>query len=105
MLRVAIACVVTAVVSFGIAATVGLGGRTSPQSLRVGVGVSAHFGVNDLLCVNEPASGSPRFKTPGVACSSDAQPYTGLDFWFTRTGVTITAPATAGGRILYSLKR
>jgi hypothetical protein len=69
------------------------------------VGDSAHFAVNDLLCVNEPGSGSPRFKTTGVACSSDAQPYRGLDFWFTRTRVIITAPATTGGRVLYNLKR
>jgi hypothetical protein len=55
--------------------------------------------------VNEPASGSPRFKTTGVACSSDAQPYRSLDFSFTRTRVIITAPATTGGRVLYNLKR
>jgi hypothetical protein len=105
--RTVAACVVTSAVTvFAVASATGLAGRVAlTRSVHVGVGDSAHFAVNDLLCVNAPASGSPRFKTTGVACSSDAQPYRGLDFWFTRTRVVITASATTGGRVLYSLKR
>jgi len=50
------------------------------HSVQAGVGDSAHFDVNDLLCVDEAASGWPRFRTPGVACSSGAPPERGLDF-------------------------
>ena len=105
MLRTTTACAATALISFLVAATTGLARSMDPRSTQVNVDVSAHFAANDLLCVNEPASGAGRFKTPGIACSSDAEPYRELAFWVTPTRLVITAPATAGGRILYNLKR
>ena len=105
MLRTVAACVVTSpVTAFAVTSATGLAGRVATtRTVQVGIGDSAHFAVNDLLCVN--SSSSPRFKTTLVACSSDAQPYRGLAFWFTRTRLIITAPATTGGRVLYNLKR
>jgi len=107
MLRTVAVSGVTAIVTAAITATSGFAGHNviRVQSVQITVGDSAHFAVSDLLCVNESASGSPRFKTTGVACSSDAQPYRGLDFWFTRTRVIITGPAVSGGQVLYNLKR
>ncbi|HVC88915.1 MAG TPA: hypothetical protein VNC40_16030 [Gaiellaceae bacterium] len=106
MFRIAVACVLTSTATFLVISATGPALTTgASQSIQAPVGESVHFAVNDLLCVNEPAGGGGRFKTTGVACSSDAQPYRELGFWFTRTRVIITAPATKGGRILYNLKR
>jgi len=106
MFRTVAACVLTSAATFLLISTTGLAGTTArSQSVQAPVGESVHFAVNDLLCVNEPAGSGGRFKTTGVACSSDAQPYKELSLWFTRTRVVLTAPATSGGRILYSLKR
>ncbi len=106
MFRIAFVCVLTSAATFLVISATGLARTTTAsQSLQAPVGASVHFAVNDLLCVNEPAGRGGRFKTTGVACSSDAQPYHGLALWFTQTRVIITAPATKGGRILYSLKR
>ena len=106
MFRTVAACVLTSAATFLLISTTGLAGTTAPsQSVQAPVGESVHFAVNDLLCVNERAGGGGRFKTTGVACSSDAQPYKEPGVWFTRTRVVITAPALSGGRILYSLKR
>jgi hypothetical protein len=70
---------------------------------RVGVRGTAFFEGNDLICVNEPASGSPRFRKPGVACSSSGQPYKGIGVWITKSSVVITSPPN--GRVLKSYKR
>ena len=106
MFRTATACVVTSAATFLVISATGLARTTlASQSVQAPLGESVHFSVNDLLCVNEPAGRGGRFKTAGVACSSDAQPYKELSVWFTRTTVVILAPATSGGRILYSLKR
>ena len=85
MLWMSIACAITALITFAIAAGSGLGEHTAARGyVWIGVGDTAHFAADDLLCVNEPASGARRFGTAGVACSSDAQPYRGYGFWFTR---------------------
>jgi hypothetical protein len=105
MLRTTAACAVTSAVTFAVAATSGLAGHdgTPTQSMQVTVGDTAYFSGNDLICVNAYASGAPRFKTPGVACSSYAQPYHGFGVWFTRTRLVITSPPN--GRTIYNLKR
>ena len=60
MLRMSIACPITALIAFAIAAGSGLGEHTATRgSVWIGVGDTAQFAANDLLCVNEPASGAP----------------------------------------------
>ena len=103
-MRMSIACAITALITFAIAAGSGLGEHTAARgSVWIGVGDTAHFAANDLLCVNEPASGAPRFRTAGVACSSDAQPYRGYGFRFTRAHVLVTTPPN--GRVVFKLRR
>ena len=58
----------------------------------IDVGQTAIFRAQDLICVNEPASGAPRFKTSGVACSSYAKPYSGIGVWLTPHRVLVTHP-------------
>jgi hypothetical protein len=70
---------------------------------NIAVGETAIFTGQDLLCVNERASAAPRFKQPGVACSSYASPYQGLGLWLTRTTVKATRPPN--GRVTYVMHR
>lgn len=104
MLRTLAACVVSAVVGAALAAGAGLGARSAkPRVITVPVGGTAVFAGRNLLCVNEPASGAPRFHHAGVACSSHAQPYGGLGIWLTRTELKLTRPPN--GKLVATLAR
>ena len=93
MQRTFLACVVTAAATAAITAGIGSGsGASRPMVRTIGVGQTAIFTHQDLICVNEPASGAPRFKTTGVACSSYVKPYVGIGAWFTRQQLVITRP-------------
>jgi len=104
MLRTFVACAITAAITACLTAGVGLGSRSATHAVKnIAVGETAIFASQDLLCVNEPASGAPRFKQSGVACSSYASPYHGLGLWLTRTTVKATRPPN--GRVIYVLHR
>jgi hypothetical protein len=92
MFRTLIACVATAALTVAVTSSLGFAARSSPRVKTVGVGETAIFARNDLICVNEPSSGAPRFKQPGVACSSYARPYQGVGVWLTRTRIVVTRP-------------
>ena len=92
MFRTSVACVVTAAITGAATSNLGFASRSTPRVKTVQVGQTAIFPRNDLICVNEPSSGAPRFKQPGVACSSYARPYQGIGLWLTRTRVVITRP-------------
>ena len=92
MFRTLIACVATAAITVATTSSLGFASRSSPRVKTLEVGETAIFARNDLICVNEPSSGAPRFKQPGVACSSYARPYQGIGLWLTRTRVVITRP-------------
>jgi hypothetical protein len=93
MQRTLLACVVTAAATAALTAGIGSGsGASNPMVRTIGVGQTAIFAHQDLICVNEPASGAPRFKTTGVACSSYVKPYVGIGAWFTRQQLVITRP-------------
>jgi len=92
MLRTVAACAATAAITAGLTAGVGLGSRGAQHVKTIAVGDTAIFANQDLLCVNEPTNGAPRFKQTGVACSSYASPYHGVGVWLTRTALTITRP-------------
>ena len=50
MLRMSIACAITALITFAIAAGSGLGEHTAARgSVWIGVGDTAHFAADDLL--------------------------------------------------------
>ncbi len=101
MLKTALACVATAGVCFTITATSGLG-SAGTVTVRAGSG-GARFPVADVLCVAELASGAPRFREPGVACSSYKHPYNGVGVWFGAHRVVLTSPAN--GRAIYTVRR
>jgi hypothetical protein len=103
VLRTFVACAVTAAITAFFTAGVGLGFGSAARVKNIAVGETAIFASHDLLCVNEPASGAPPFKQPGVACSSYARPYNGLGLWLTRTAVTVTRPPNV--HVLYVLHR
>jgi hypothetical protein len=92
MYRTFLACVVTAATTAAITSGIssGSGRSTSPMVKTIGVGQTAIFTRQDLICLNEPASGAPRFKTAGVACSSYAKPYSGIGAWVTRQRILMT---------------
>jgi len=92
MFRTLVACVATAAVTVAATSSLGFAARSSPRVKTVGVGETAIFTGRDLICVNEPSSGAPRFRQAGVACSSNAQPYQGVGLWLTRTRVVVTRP-------------
>ena len=99
MARIILACVATATACFAITATTGFasGGTT------VRAGHAAWFPVSDVWCVAEFASGSPRFREPGVACSSYRQPYRGIGVWFAANRVVVTSPPN--GRVIFTTRR
>ena len=104
MMRTAVACAVTAAGTACITAGTGLGFTSATPTVKtIAVGETAIFAGQDLLCVNEPASGAPHVKPSGVACSSYASPYHGLGLWLTRTTVKVTRPPN--GHVLYTLHR
>jgi hypothetical protein len=94
MYRTILACVVTAATTAAITSGIssGSGRSSSPMVKTIGVGQTAIFTRQDLICLNEPASGAPRFKTAGVACSSHANPYSGIGAWVTRRRIVMTRP-------------
>jgi len=92
MFRTLIACVATAAITVATTSSLGFASRSSPRVKTLEVGETAIFARNDLICVNEPSSGAPRFKQPGVACSSYARSNQGIGLWLTRTKVVITRP-------------
>jgi hypothetical protein len=93
MFRTLFACVATAAITVAVTSSLGFASRSaSPLVTTVGVGETAVFARNDLICVNEPSSGAPRFKQSGVACSSYVRPYQGIGVWLTRTRVVVTRP-------------
>ncbi|HEY4348474.1 MAG TPA: hypothetical protein VGM80_12870 [Gaiellaceae bacterium] len=104
MIRTAVACGLTSALTILAGTGTGLA-RTSDSYVHAPLGESVQFAASDLLCVNEPAYDAGRFHTAGVSCSSYAKTYRGRQFWFTPVKVAITAPATSGGRILFTLKR
>lgn len=101
MFRTLIACVATGAVTVAATASLGFASRSSPRVKTIEVGETAIFARNDLICVNEPSSGAPRFKQPGVACSSYARPYQGIGLWLTRTRVVITRPPNGSATRTY----
>lgn len=101
MLKTALACLATAAVGFTIAAETGLG-SDGTVIVRAGSG-GARFPVADVFCVAELASGAPRFREPGVACSSYKQPYKGVGVWFGAHRIVITSPPN--GRAIYTVRR
>ena len=105
MLRAAAACAITAALTFALTASTGLAGRSTSgaQGVQVAVGGTAFFARDDLICVNEPANGAPRFNEPGVACASAAEPYEGLGMWITPTRLIITSPPN--GYVKQNIKR
>ena len=104
MFRMLAACAATAAITAAISTGVGFGSASAkPRVLTVPVGGTAVFAGQDLICVNEPAMGAPRFKKPGVACSSYASPYHGIGIWLTRTAVVVTRPPNA--KVVWSFRR
>ncbi|HWT45852.1 MAG TPA: hypothetical protein VN085_07790 [Vicinamibacterales bacterium] len=104
MHRTFFACAVTAAATAAITAGAGSGSAPSnPMVKTIGVGQTAIFASQDLICVNEPASGAPRFEAPGVACSSYAEPYSGIGTWSTRRRVVVTRPPNV--KIVASYRR
>ncbi len=101
MKRVIPACVLTAAACFTITAETGFASGGT-HVIRAGTG-GARFPVADVFCVAELASGAPRFKQPGVACSSYRQPYKGVGVWFSAHRVVVTTPPN--GRAIYSVAR
>jgi hypothetical protein len=69
-----------------------LTGRNAPLSTRRDRGVETAL-----------ASGAPRFREPGAACSSYAQPYKGVGVWFAAHKIVVTSPPN--DRALYTLRR
>lgn len=93
MNRTFFACAVTAAATAATTAGISSGsGTSSPMVKTIDLGQTAIFARQDLICVNEPSSGAPRFKTAGVACSSYAKPYGGVGVWLTRQRVVVTRP-------------
>jgi hypothetical protein len=95
MFRTLLACVATAAITVAVTSSLGFASHSnsvSPLVRTIGVGETAIFARNDLICINEPPSGAPRFKQPGVACSSYARPYHGIGVWLTRSRVVVTRP-------------
>ena len=104
MFRVLAACAATAVVTAAITTGVGFGSASAkPRVLRVAVGDTVVFASQDLICVNEPVSGAPRFKKTGIACSSNADPYRGVGVWLTRAAVVVTRPPN--GKVVSTFRR
>ena len=104
MSRTFVACAITAAITACVTAGTGVGSSSAtPKVKTIAVGQTAVFAGQDLLCVNEPASGAPHIKPAGVACSSYASPYQGLGLWLTRTTVKVTRPPNA--HVLYTLHR
>lgn len=104
MFRTLAACFATATVTVAVTSSLGFASPSnsaSPLVKRIGVGETAIFARNDLICVNEPAGGAPRFKQSGVACSSYARPYLGIGMWLTRTRVVVTRPPNGKGITTY----
>lgn len=101
MLKIALACLATAAACFTITATTGFGSNGTIV-IRAG-GPGARFPVADVLCVAERASGAPRFREPGVACSSYKQPYKGVGVWFGAHRIVITSPSN--GHAIYTARR
>lgn len=96
MFRTLLACVATAAITVAVTSSLGFASRSnsvSPLVRTIGVGETAIFARADLICVNEPSSGAPRFKHAGVACSSYARPYQGIGVWLTRVRIVVTRPA------------
>jgi hypothetical protein len=100
MARTVLACVVTAGFCFAVTATTGFASR---GGTIIRAGNAAWFPVSDVWCVAELASGAPRFKEPGVACSSYRQPYKGHGVWIGSHRIVITSPPS--GRAIYSVRR
>lgn len=92
MFRTFLACIATAAITVTATSSLGFASRSSPRVKTIEVGEAAIFTRNDLICVNAPSSGAPRFKQSGVACSSYARPYQGIGLWLTRTKVVVTRP-------------
>jgi hypothetical protein len=101
MFKTALACLATAAICLTVTATTGFG-SDGIITVRAGSG-GARFPVTDVFCVAEAASGTPRFREPGVACSSYKQPYKGVGVWFAAHRVVITSPPN--GRAIYSVRR
>ena len=100
MTKTVLACLATAGLCFAITATTGF---ASPGGATIRATQGARFPVADLWCVAELASGAPRFREPGVACSSYTQPYKGIGIWIAAKRVVITSPPN--GRIVYTAHR
>jgi len=93
MQRTFLASVATAATTAAITAGISSGsGGSTPMVKTIGVGQTAIFARQDLICVNELASSAGPFKTAGVACSSYAKPYNGLGVWVTRHRLVLTRP-------------
>jgi hypothetical protein len=101
MLKTVLACASTAAICFTITSQGGLGSDGS-VIVREGSG-GARFPAADVFCVAEAAAGAPRFREPGVACSSYRQPYKGVGVWLGTDRVVITSPPN--GRVIYSVGR
>ncbi len=93
MQRTFLACLATAATTAAITAGISSGSAASrPMVKTIGVGQTAIFARQDLICVNEPASGAGLSKAAGVTCSSNAKPYNGIGVRVTRHRVVITRP-------------
>jgi hypothetical protein len=100
MLRTFAACAVTASLTAAITTGVGVSAHSTkpPPAAKyvktVGLGDTAIFASQDLICVNSAAR---------LACSSYASPYLGIGVWFTHKTVTITRPPNV--RVIASFVR
>lgn len=104
MLRTLSACVVSMMGGVALAASVGLGARPATSHVQsIPVGGTAVFVGQDLLCINEPAAGAPRFHRSGVACSAYVRPYYGAGVWLTRTAIKVTRPPN--GKVVAAFSR
>jgi hypothetical protein len=91
--RTVLACVFTAIATAAVTPAISSASSASSPSVKViDVGQTVFFARQDLICVNEPASGAPRFNTAGVACSSYAKPYSGIGVWITGHRMVVTRP-------------
>jgi hypothetical protein len=87
--------------AFGVAVVSVHSAPAKSPVVAIAVRGTAIFRDNDLICLNEPPGGAPRFKTAGVACSSYRQPYKGIGVWITKTSVIITSPPNGRIRAVY----
>jgi hypothetical protein len=103
MIRLVIACSLTAALCFALTATTGFASRGAAVKV-ISVGQAAYFPFIDLYCLPEKhAFGSGIFHEPGVACQSYSRPYNGIGVWFAKRRVVVTSPPNR--RVIYTARR